>query len=112
VTNRIAESWTLTQGPILLGVIHVTDGDFPWLSGTWTPTPEFASVEPLFRAELELLNTLDDNIDEYDEAYEKIRAATTLHHPDGRAVADFLLHIDADQAWFRWSDEPDSPEES
>ena len=26
--------------------------------------------------------------------------------PDGRPVPEFLLHVDGDDAWWRWSDEP------
>ncbi|MBX6751337.1 MAG: hypothetical protein IRY85_17015 [Micromonosporaceae bacterium] len=29
-----------------------------------------------------------------------------LRNPEGRDVPEFLLHIDGDQAWWRWSDEP------
>jgi hypothetical protein len=29
-----------------------------------------------------------------------------LTYPDGRDVPEYLLHIDGDEAWWRWSDEP------
>ncbi len=36
----------------------------------------------------------------------------TLTSPDG-PVPEFLLHIEGEQAWFRWSDEPfDEDEET
>ena len=52
------------------------------------------------------MNALDDAVDEWESAYAQVREAVTLHYPDGRVVPEFLLHIDGDEAWFRWSDEP------
>jgi hypothetical protein len=42
----------------------------------------------------------------WEAAYDRIRQAVRLLAPDGRPVAEFLLHIDGDDAWWRWSDEP------
>lgn len=98
--------WTLKSGPTVVGFIDVRDGDFPWLSGAWTPTAFFCEVAPLFREELALMNELDDSVETWEAAYEKIREAVTLHCPDGREVSEFLLHIDGEEAWFRWSDDP------
>jgi len=44
-------------------------------------------------------------------AYRRIREAVRLLAPDGRAVPEFLLHIEDEDAWWRWSDEP-FPEEA
>jgi hypothetical protein len=90
----------------LVGVIDVREADFPWVSGTWTPTPDFDQVAPLFRHELAVMNTLNDEVDEWEAAYAQVREAVNLHYPDGSVVPEFLLHIDGDEAWFRWSDEP------
>ncbi|GIJ13108.1 hypothetical protein Van01_63220 [Micromonospora andamanensis] len=38
--------------------------------------------------------------------YETVRNAVTLRYPDGQEVPEFLLHLDGDEAWWRWSDEP------
>jgi hypothetical protein len=106
MADEVEGRWTLTSGADLVGVIDVRDSDFPWLSGTWTATPEFDSLAPLFRRELELMDGLDDGVDAWEAAYTSIREAVTLHYPDGRVVPGFLLHIDDSEAWFRWSDEP------
>ncbi len=39
-------------------------------------------------------------------AYNAIRTVVTLRYPEGHEVPEFLLHIDGDVAWWRWSDEP------
>ncbi|MDF5756303.1 hypothetical protein [Spongiactinospora sp. TRM90649] len=36
----------------------------------------------------------------------QITDALTLVREDGTPVAEFLLHIEGDDPWFRWSDEP------
>lgn len=42
-----------------------------------------------------------------DAMYEQLKAdGVRLLVPDGEPVAEFLLHIVADDAWFRYSDEP------
>ncbi|MDH6437755.1 hypothetical protein M2158_006296 [Streptomyces sp. SAI-144] len=40
-----------------------------------------------------------------EEAYDEVRRRVSLHAPGG-PVPEFLLHIEGDRAWFRWSDEP------
>ncbi|MGC4808077.1 hypothetical protein [Micromonospora sp. DT233] len=40
-----------------------------------------------------------------ERAYDAVRAAVTMTHPDGRPVAEFLLSIEDDEAGFRWHDE-------
>jgi hypothetical protein len=106
MTKPTEGRWSLTRESKLVGVIDVRDVDFPWLSGTWTPTADFDDVAPLFRHELALMNALKDDVDEWEAAYAQVREAVTLHYPDGNVVPEFLLHIDGDEAWFRWSDEP------
>jgi hypothetical protein len=39
--------------------------------------------------------------------YDAVVDAVTLRHPGGQVVAEFLLHLDRDEAWWRWSDEGD-----
>lgn len=97
--------WTLRQRDSVLGSIEITGGDFPWLSGTWSPTAAFAEVKPLFERQLALLEQEHD--DNWDDAYRDTwRAGVRLFVPDGRQVPEFLLHIDGSDAWFRWHDEP------
>ena len=102
----MADEWTVRRGGQLLGTIEVNDSDFPWLYGRWSPTAAFEAVAPLFASELALCDPED--VDEgWDEAYRAIwRAGVRLHYPDSGEVPEFLLHIDGDEAWFRWHDEP------
>jgi hypothetical protein len=105
------EVWQLRQlhdERAVLGEITITESDFPWLFGTFAPQPDFASVAPLFAAELTLSTVLEDSEDEADlaaweAAYDEIARSVTLVSPNG-PVADFLLHIDGSEAWFRWID--------
>jgi hypothetical protein len=48
---------------------------------------------------------VDNHVEKWEAAYEKVRAAVTLKYPDGGEVPEFLLHIDKCEAWWRWSDE-------
>jgi hypothetical protein len=98
--------WRLRHGATLVGEIEITDGDFPWLSGTFTAQDGFAPYRQLFVRELAMLNRLledEDRADytEWDALIERINRELTLYAPDDVAVAEFLLHIDGDQAWFR-----------
>ncbi|MFI9815914.1 hypothetical protein [Saccharothrix variisporea] len=102
--------WRLQRGDELLGEVLVEDGDFPWLSGRFRPQPAFAEVKPLFDEELALTEALADSdsaedVEAWERVYERIAGALTLVAPHG-PVPEFLLHVQGDEAWFRWSDEP------
>lgn len=87
--------------------LQVSDQDFPWLHARVGPCEGFDAVAPLFEEELRLLGALRDvETPEWTAAHERIRTVTRLTHPDGREVPEYLLHIDGDRAWWRWSDEP------
>ena len=88
-----------------LADLVVTGGDFPWLHARVEPGEGLAEVLPLFAAELLLLDR-DDDIESWERAYDAIRAAVTLRYPRGHQVPEFLLHLDGDEAWWRWSAEP------
>jgi len=108
--GRAGEAWQLRRGDEVLGDITITDADFPWLSGRFVPRPGFAAVAPLFAEELALSQATEDDagaatIQAWETGYERIAATMTLVAPSG-PVAEFLLHIDGSEAWFRWSDEP------
>jgi hypothetical protein len=98
--NRIGETWHLQRGDEVLGDITVTGTDFPWLTGDFAARPGFAEVAPLFA-------TVAEGSDPAacERAYRQIEATLTLVSPSGPA-AEFLLNIDGDEAWFRWSDKP------
>ena len=95
--------WRLEQGKTLLGEIVIEEADFPWLSGRFIADPAFATVKPWFDETLALLEA--EQHEQFDAAYDRIAQALTLASPSG-PVAEFLLHVQDDQAWFRWSDEP------
>jgi hypothetical protein len=98
-------TWRLQREQTLLGEVIVTSSDFPWLTGTWVPAPDFEEVRSLFDAEIALLESGKLG-EEWEAAYQRIRAAgIELHYPDGGKVPEFLLHIKNKEAWFRWSDE-------
>ncbi|MFE2416841.1 hypothetical protein [Streptomyces hokutonensis] len=88
----------------LVGEILIDDADFPWLSGKFTAGPAFDAVRELFARELALAQA-DDEWARWEEAYDEVRRQVTLTSPDG-PVPEFLLHIEGERAWFRWSDEP------
>ncbi len=104
--NEDGRVWQLVRGGELLAELVVTGGDFPWLNAQVRPAPGFAEVRPLFQEELRLLDQLDDDPGAWETAYRRIRQTVCLLAPHGRAVPEFLLHIDGDDAWWRWSDEP------
>lgn len=89
----------------LLADLVVTGPDFPWLNARVEPSPEFDTVRPLFEGDLALLNAEQEDWVAWDAAAAKIRTAVQLVDPDGVAVPEFLLHIEGDHAWWRWSDE-------
>jgi hypothetical protein len=105
MTDPTDQAWTLYRGDELIADLVVNGGDFPWLNADVRPHPGFEDVRPLFDEELRLLDDVDNHVEEWEAAYEKVRAAVTLKYPDGGEVPEFLLHIDKGEAWWRWSDE-------
>jgi len=66
----------------------------------------FAEVRPLFEEELRRLEHLDEKPERWETAYRRIREIVRLVAPDGRPVPEFLVHIEGEDAWWRWGDEP------
>jgi hypothetical protein len=92
-----------------VGTITVEDQDFPWLSGSFAAEPGFARWAPLFAAEQELLDELSNRedastLDRWERLHDRITGALMLVAPN-EPVAHFLLHIEGDKAWFRWSND-------
>ncbi len=81
--------WQFVRGDELLAGLVVTGGDFPWLI-----------------AELRRLELPDEEPEQWEAAYRRIREVVWLMAPDGLPVPEFLLHIEGAGAWWRWSDEP------
>ncbi|MCX4767125.1 hypothetical protein OG562_40400 [Streptomyces sp. NBC_01275] len=91
------------EGRERVGEIVIDDADFPWLSGRFDAGPAYGAVEPLFVRELALVR--EEDWEEWETVHAEIRRRVSMTSPDG-PVAEFLLHIEGDRAWFRWSDEP------
>ncbi|MEU9505995.1 hypothetical protein AB0D32_06910 [Micromonospora sp. NPDC048170] len=107
-------AWTLHRrddGGVLADLV-VTGGDFPWLNARVNPREGLAEVRPLFAEELRLLDGIDEDVESWERAYEAVRNAVTLRYPEGQEVPEFLLHIDGNEAWWRWSDEPFDEEDA
>ncbi|MEU6412684.1 hypothetical protein [Microbispora sp. NPDC046933] len=103
----VEQVWQLRGGGEILGEIRVDEGHFPWLSGRFVARSGYAAVEPLFVEELALIEADGElDYDAWKAAYARISDQVELIAPDGRPVADFLLHISGQDAWFRWSDVP------
>jgi hypothetical protein len=100
-----SQVWQLHSGDGPVGEILIDEADFPWLSGRFAATPAFEPLRELFARELALVERLEAEPDEWERAYGEIRRRVSLISPDG-PVPEFLLHIDGDTAWFRWSDKP------
>ncbi|AZM73871.1 hypothetical protein D1J63_02075 [Streptomyces sp. KPB2] len=89
-----------------IGEILIEDADFPWLSGRFRAGPAFDAVRGLFARELALAERDGaGHRAEWETVCAEIGRRVRLVSPDG-PVAEFLLHIDGDRAWFRWSDAP------
>ncbi|MFI1767798.1 hypothetical protein ACH41H_37930 [Streptomyces sp. NPDC020800] len=98
--------WCVRTEDEPVGEILIDEADFPWLAGRFVPGPGFAAVRDLFARELALADRDDDaGWEEWESAYDEIRRRVALSSPDG-PVPEFLLHIEGERAWFRWSDEP------
>jgi len=100
----VGEVWRVRSGEREVGEILIDDADFPWLSGRFTAGEAYGAVRELFARELALAER-DDDWEEWETAYQEITRRVSLSSPDG-PVPEFLLHIEGDRAWFRWSDEP------
>jgi hypothetical protein len=98
--------WRLRRGDELVAELVVTGGDFPWLNAIVRATPAFDELRPRFVEELRLLDRLDQDVVAWEAIYDRIRQEVILERPDGFAVPEFLLHVDGEDAWWRWSDEP------
>ncbi|GHI01856.1 hypothetical protein AQI88_16950 [Streptomyces cellostaticus] len=97
------EVWRVRAGKDPVGEILIDEADFPWLSGRFTAGPGFAAVRDLFARELALME--EESWEDWESAYDEIRRRVEMSSPDG-PVPEFLLHIEGERAWFRWSDEP------
>jgi hypothetical protein len=98
------EVWKLYAGDEVVANLVVTGGDFPWLDARVEPRPAFEAFRPLF--DEEWAATQAEDWDRADEVYHEIKNALRLADPDGVDVVEFLLHVQGEDARWRWSYEP------
>ncbi|MBW3625647.1 MAG: hypothetical protein KY468_19820 [Armatimonadetes bacterium] len=95
-------AWDLMKGDELLGHLDLRNIDQPIFFCTFIPTEAFDRYRPLFEGELALLE--EDRLKEWEAAYQKIDDLGLILRSteNGDTIDDFLLHIDGDEAWFRY----------
>lgn len=99
---RNGEIWTLHHEGCLIGRVTIDDVDFPWLEGAFEALGGFEEFRPLFDRSLELV---DGDPEVWEVVYAQIADRLELRSPE-RPVPEFLLNIEGERAWFRWSDTP------
>jgi hypothetical protein len=98
------EVWKVYAGDEHVADLIVTGGDFPWLEARVEARPAFGAIRPLF--DEEWAATEAEDWDRADRLYRAVNDAVRLVDAKGVAVAEFLLHVQGDEAWWRWSYEP------
>lgn len=97
--------WRLHHAGQEIARLKVTGADFPWVHADVETLPGFEEFRPVFAEQEQAVD--DEDYERSDACYFEIRKSLTMTFPDGRPVAEFLLHIHADgTAGWRWSDEP------
>jgi len=104
------DRWGLVRGGRRIADLVITGADFPWAEARVERLSGFEDVDSLFRAEVAALRAMEADYPTWEAAHEAISAAVELVRPDGTVVPEFLLHVEGDDAWWRWSDEPFEPE--
>jgi hypothetical protein len=95
-------SWRLKCGKELLDTLTQKSFDQPWIVCRFQAEPAFRQYAELFKDELGVLNR--DEMHLWEQAYQRIiDLGLTLHPVDTvDAIAEFILHIDGEEAWFRY----------
>lgn len=95
--------WQLLHHGVKVADLVIDGGDWPWEEARVDASEAFEALRPMFAEETRLLDADDPS---WDDAYIEIRRNFTLLGPDGRPTPEFLLHIEGDRAWWRYSDVP------
>ena len=95
--------WRLIYRGAQVAELEVDDSDFPWLHAHLRAVPAFEELRPLFEGELKQIEADEPA---WEATYNRIRKDFELLDLNGTPVAEFLLRIDGDRAWWRWSDTP------
>lgn len=97
--------WRLHHAGQEIARLTVTGADFPWVHASVETLPGFEEFRAVFAEQERAID--DEDYERADACYSRIREALTMTSPDGRPVAEFLLHVHGDgTAGWRWSDEP------
>lgn len=96
--------WTLRRDGDLVAELAVISGDRPWVTSWVSAKPGMDDLRPLFERELDLLDEPDTDPAAWESAQQQLQDTLELHRPDGRAVREFVLHVDGNHAWWRWDD--------
>lgn len=97
--------WRLHHGDREIARLAVTGADWPWMHADVEALPGFDEFRPLFSEQEQAVD--EEDWEQIDECYFRIRSALTLTFPDGNPVVEFMLHIHDDgTAGWRWHDEP------
>jgi hypothetical protein len=95
--------WLLARGEDLVAELVVERLDEPWVRGRVVPRDGFATLQPLFDREQRSAARVHEEPEAWTDAYQELRREVRLIKPDGREVANFLLHIDHRNANWRSS---------
>jgi hypothetical protein len=95
----VTDVWKLHAGEELVAELVVTGLDDPWLIARVDARPGLERFRPLFEAELQ-----GEDGDIAGPHISQLRRELRLSKPNGAVVVAFMLHVDGDEAWWRWID--------
>lgn len=92
----------LKQDNQLVGMLRIDTIDQPYFYCKFESTEAFHYIKSFFEEELKLLNNEDFEI--WDEFYNQITSFNLklIKCESGEVIKDFILHIQNDEAWFRY----------
>src|SRR5262245_33588085 len=94
--------WMLHSAGVLLGYLHHTDSDFPWMNCLFEPMPEFDMFRRLFDREIESLRSKDEDWSDWHERIEALKLEFVAVNSDTPAIQEVtIIHIKDNKAWFR-----------
>ena len=101
MTHAWTGDWRLMLGTNVLGDLAYRSTDQPWFHFDFTAMDHFDSVSGMFETELKLLS--DDEMDAWEDAYDKIAELGLRLVSDSREVdvESLVLHIEGSTAWLR-----------
>lgn len=97
-------TWRLYRDGELVANLVPTGFAFPWIEARVEALPGLGPLRPMLDREFRLSQSEEDAA--WEAAYAEVRSAVQLVDPTGKPVAEFLLHIQGDEASWRFSYEP------